>query len=81
MINDPRAGRIRNRLNAIDSVKPNYDVKKNRRELDVLCYTEGKVIHVIDQCDPKDVKEGDYGIQGDKTYKYTNGQWEEIQAQ
>ena len=44
MINDPRAGRIRNRLNAIDSVKPNYDVKKNRRELDVLCYTEGKVI-------------------------------------
>ena len=44
MINDPRAGRINNRLNAIDSVKPNYDVKKNRRELDVLCYTEGKVI-------------------------------------
>ena len=40
---DPCTEGIINRITA-DSVKPDYDVKKDRRYLDVLCFPEGKVI-------------------------------------
>ncbi len=44
MIYDPRDEEFDNWIIEIAGVKPAYAVKKNRRELNVLCFTEGKVI-------------------------------------
>ena len=41
---DPGAKELNNLFEEAKSVKPNYDVKKDRRYLDILCFPEGKVI-------------------------------------